>query len=95
MDQLGYSNTNIDWNVVGPLLLLMIISIMIALFKKDSLYTQQAIQIGGGFFIMAIILNIIGFIAISDSFTVFAFTIIVIASIRLFWNDTKKLSKKR
>ncbi len=89
MDQLANYNTNIDWQVVRPFLLLAVSAIMLALFKKDPLYTQKAIRIGVGVFIVAIILNIIGFISISDNFTVFAFTIIAIALIRLFWSDTK------
>ena len=89
MDQLAYFNSNIDWNVVEPILLLLVSVIMLALFKKDPLYIQKAMKLGTGIFIVAIILNVIGLITISDNFTVFAFTIIAIALILLFWSDTK------
>lgn len=89
MDQLVNFNTNIDWNVVGSFLLLAALLVMIALFKRDPSDAQKAMKVGAGLFIVAIILNVIGLIVISDGFTVFAFVIIAIALIRLFWSDTK------
>ena len=89
MDQLVNYITDINWGIVEQLFLLVVSLVMIALFKKNPLYTQKAIKIGAGVFIVAIIFNVIGLTAISDNITVFAFTIIVLALIRLFWSDTK------
>lgn len=89
MNQLSY-NSNINWDLVGPILLTVVIFIMIVLFKKDRAYMEQAIKGGAALFLVAITLNIIGLTVISDSFTVFAFVIIAIASIRLFWSETKE-----
>ena len=89
MDQLVNYNTNIDWQVVESFLLLAVVLIMIALFKRDPADTRKAMKVGAGLFIVAIIFNVIGLTVVSDGFTVFAFVIVTLALIRLFWSDTK------
>lgn len=88
MNQLDFYNTNIDWEATGPFLLLAIALLMIALFKRDSSDTQKAMKVGVGFFIVTMVLNIIGLTKISDGFSLFGFVIVAIGSLRLFWSDT-------
>ena len=89
MDQLVNYITDINWGIVEQLFLLVVSLVMIALFKRDPADTRKAMKVGAGLFIVAIIFNVIGLTVVSDGFTVFAFVIVTLALIRLFWSDTK------
>lgn len=82
---------DLDWQAVGRIIFLVIVLAMVLLFKRPSSSSQKALKIGGGLFIIAILLNIAGFMQISDYFSMLGFTIISIALVRLFWSDTSKI----
>ena len=80
---------NIDWQMIGQIILFGIVAGQIYLFRRPSQDSQKVLKIGVGIFAVTAALNISGLSQISDYFGVLAATIISFSLLRLFWSETK------
>ena len=80
---------NIDWQMIGQIILLATSAGGVYLFRRPSQDSQKVLKIGAGIFAVTAALNISGLSQISDYFGVLSATIISFSLLRLFWSETK------